>query len=147
MGETHVHDERTERSSREETRSANESVLRQQLKYVYESSPFYREDLDRAGIIPDGFADIGDFGRAPFATKEDLRERQRAAPPFGRHQACPSGAIVRIYPMSWTAGVPTFIGLTRRDLDVWMTSAVGALWARGLRPSHRIDSIVCQMPA
>jgi phenylacetate-CoA ligase len=137
---TRFYDEAAERPSWEEALKENEELLRNQVRYVYDHSLFYREKLDSAGLGPESVKTARDFERLPFTTKEQLRESQRSAPPFGRHQACPSDAICRIYSTSGTTGVPTFIGLTRHDLDLWMRTAARALWARGMRPFHRVVS-------
>jgi len=47
--------------------------IREIVSLVYERSPFYREKMTRAGIIPDDIKEFSDLARFPFTTKEELR--------------------------------------------------------------------------
>ncbi|MFZ5634429.1 MAG: phenylacetate--CoA ligase family protein [Bacillota bacterium] len=47
--------------------------LREIVNRAYDRSPFYREKMARAGIIPADIKDLDDLGRLPFTTKDELR--------------------------------------------------------------------------
>jgi phenylacetate-CoA ligase len=107
------------------------SALGEQLAYLEASSPFYAERLRgvRAEVRgPD------DLPRLPFTTKEELREGQRAEPPFGPHLCAPRERLVRMHVTSGTTGEPVAVGFTRSDHEA--NSAVGgeAFRIAGLRP-------------
>jgi phenylacetate-CoA ligase len=116
-----------ERQAFETYRESIAPALREQLR-VAASTPFYREKFDAAGIDPRDGVDPADFERLPFTEKDELRESQQRAPPFGRHRACDPADIARVYTTSGTTGQPTFIGLTDSDVETW--ASVGARAAR-----------------
>ena len=100
------------------------SALQEQLAYLEASSPFYAERL----------RGVTDLSQLPFTTKEELREGQRADPPFGPHLCAPPAQLVRMHVTSGTTGEPVAVGFTRSDHEA--NSAVGgeAFRIAGLRP-------------
>jgi len=100
------------------------SALQEQLAYLEASSPFYAERLREAT----------DLSQLPFTTKEELREGQRADPPFGPHLCASRARLVRMHVTSGTTGEPVAVGFTRSDHEA--NSAVGgeAFRIAGLRP-------------
>jgi phenylacetate-CoA ligase len=105
------------------------SALREQLEYLEASSPFYAERLRGARV-----ENAADLARVPFTTKEELREGQRAEPPFGPHLCAPRERLVRMHVTSGTTGEPVAVGFTQRDHEA--NSAVGgeAFRIAGLLP-------------
>jgi phenylacetate-CoA ligase len=111
------------------------SALSEQLAYLEASSPFYAERL--RGVrehvrVPE------DLPRLPFTTKDELREGQRADPPFGPHLCALRERLVRMHVTSGTTGEPVAVGFTRADHEA--NSAVGgeAFRIAGLRPDDVI---------
>lgn len=104
----------------------------EQVEYVYENAPFYREKFDEHGVAPGDIAGIEDISKLPFTKKDELRKSQEEDPPFGSHQA--SDEIVRIHTSSGTTGRPTYIGLTRSDFEAWKEVAQRTQYAGGVRP-------------
>jgi phenylacetate-CoA ligase len=111
------------------------SALSEQLAYLEASSPFYAERL--RGVrehvrVPE------DLPRLPFTTKDELREGQRADPPFGPHLCAPRERLVRMHVTSGTTGEPVAVGFTRADHEA--NSAVGgeAFRIAGVRPDDVI---------
>ncbi len=133
-------DEAMECLPAEAERRLHEERFARHIAYLSQHSPFYRDKLREAALGPESIRGLDDLPRIPFTTKEELRESQRQEPPFGRHRACPPEAIVRIYSTSGTTGTPTYIGLTRRDLEHWIRVAARGLWSRGVRPGARVVS-------
>jgi len=43
------------------------------VRYAYDKSPFYRDKLLQAGVLPDEIKEIEDLSRLPFTTKDELR--------------------------------------------------------------------------
>jgi phenylacetate-CoA ligase len=95
-------------------------ALQEQLEYLEASSPFYRERLRG---VRERVYEPADLVRLPFTTKEELREGQRAQPPFGPHLCAPPERLVRMHVTSGTTGEPVAVGFTRADHEA--NSALG----------------------
>jgi phenylacetate-CoA ligase len=110
-------------------------ALQEQLEYLETASPFYRERLHGArGHV----REPADLPRLPFTTKEELREGQRAQPPFGPQLCAPPERLVRVHVTSGTTGEPVAVAFTRADHEA--NSAVGgeAFRIAGVRADHVI---------
>jgi phenylacetate-CoA ligase len=102
-----------------------------QLVYLLEHSPFYRERL--GGPVP-----LDRIHELPLTTKQELRATVTPENPFGAHY---TGAdIVRIYSTSGTTGTPSFIPLTASDLENWVTGSARSYSASGVEAGQRIVS-------
>lgn len=134
----HIWNEKMEAISQEELHHLHEEKLVKQVKYVYENSPMYQEKFKAVGLEPEDIKGLDELSKIPFTEKHELREAQLSRPPVGRHRACPVSDIVRVYSSSGTTGVPTYIGLTRHDVEIHMELIARFCWAGGFRP----DSIV-----
>jgi phenylacetate-CoA ligase len=88
--------------------------LKDTVKRCEEMVPFYRMKLREREISWKDIKSLDDIEKLPFTTKDDLRENY----PFGMF-AVPTRDIVRIHASSGTTGIPTVVGYTRRDIDVW----------------------------
>ena len=119
-----------------------EKALLKQLKYVYANSVFYQEKFEKAGVALADIKTLEDLSKLPFTEKAELRESQLKEPPLGTHRACAKSQVKRVYSTSGTTGRPTFIGLTKHDLDVWRESACRAFWTGGLRPDSIVPLVV-----
>jgi phenylacetate-CoA ligase len=108
---------------------------REQLAYLLERSPFYREKL--SGFDPHGLAEISEL---PLTEKEELRATVTPENPFGAHLCASPDEIVRIYSTSGTTGTPSFIPLTAGDLENWVTGSARSYGASGVRAGQRIVS-------
>ncbi|HEX9867739.1 MAG TPA: AMP-binding protein [Candidatus Tectomicrobia bacterium] len=97
----------TETLPRAQQREYQWQLLRRQLRYAYEHSPYYRRRFDDAGANPQQFTSLTDyFERTPFLKKEDIIEEQAKAPPHGSFLAVHPDEIVRLYvspgPIVWS---------------------------------------------
>ena len=110
----------------------DDTAFREQLAYLRERSPFYREKL--AGRDDVGLADIA---RLPLTEKRELRTSDA---PLGRHLCVEPSEIVRIYSTSGTTGRPTYIPLTAQDLENWIVGSARSYAASGIEPGERIVS-------
>lgn len=88
----------------------------------YEKIPFYKKIYDEAGFNPYTVNSFDDLKKAPFVSKQDLRDNY----PYGMF-AVPQSDVMEIHMSSGTMGVATVSGYTRHDLDVW-----GECFARGI---------------
>jgi phenylacetate-CoA ligase len=125
----------------EEQRALDDALLREQVAYLLERSPFYRDKLRAAGVS--SAADAGgldDLGRLPLTEKQELRETATPENPIGAHLAVERGDIARIYSTSGTTGTPSYIPLTAPDVENWITGSARSYAASGVEPGQRIVS-------
>ena len=108
--------------------------LQKQLRYVYETLPFYRSHYDKHGFHPDQVKTLDDFAkRVPVITKPMLRDDQAAHQPFGRYLGCEADDIVRVHGSSGTSGKPTLYAFSRRDWDYIADVMAQGLYTCGVR--------------
>ncbi len=88
--------------------------LQDVVRRAYENVPYYRKNLDEAGVAPEDIQTLKDIEKIPFTTKSDLREVY----PFGMF-AVSTDEIVEIHTTSGTTGKPTVSGYTPKDLELW----------------------------
>lgn len=131
-----------ETSSPERFRDIQKRALLKQLKYVWENSAFYQKTFREAGVELGDIKKLEDLSKLPFTEKDELRESQLTAPPLGTHIACPMEKVKRIYSTSGTTGRPTFIGVTKHDIEMWREAACRAFWTGGFRPNSIIPLVV-----
>lgn len=88
----------------------------------YENVPFYKQLFDEAGFDPYAVETLEDLRKAPFTTKQDLRDNY----PY-KMFATPMSEVEEIHMSSGTMGVATVGGYTKKDLEIW-----GSCFARGI---------------
>jgi phenylacetate-CoA ligase len=113
----------------------SDAAYREQIAYLLERSPFYREKL--AGHHVGGLEDIA---RLPLTDKRELRATVTPENPFGAHLCAAPEEIVRIYSTSGTTGTPSYIPLTAGDLDNWITGSARSYAASGIQAGQRVVS-------
>ncbi|MDX3382029.1 phenylacetate--CoA ligase [Streptomyces niveiscabiei] len=118
-----------ERMGAEELRDTQLRRLRWSLRHAYENVPFYRDAFDKAGLRPEDCASLDDLARFPFTTKADLRANY----PYGMF-AVDRREVRRLHASSGTTGVPTVVGYTQADLDLWADLVARSIRAAGGRP-------------
>ena len=123
-------------------REIQEKALLKQLKYVWKNSAFYQKKFGEAGLELKDIKGLDDLSKLPFTEKMELRDSQVQAPPLGTHMACSMSRVKRIYSTSGTTGRPTFIGVTKRDLQAWKEACCRALWTGGFRPDNIVPLTV-----
>src|SRR5690349_8338475 len=111
----------------------DDEAFRRQLAYVLERSPFYRDRLAEVR----GLEQIAEL---PLTTKDELRATVTPENPFGAHLCVGPDRIARIYSTSGTTGTPSYIPLTKGDLDNWITGSARSYAASGVEPGQRIVS-------
>jgi phenylacetate-CoA ligase len=110
-------------------------AYREQIAYLLERSPFYREKL--AGHDAGDLADIAEL---PLTDKSEIRATVTPERPIGAHLCAEPHEIVRIYSTSGTTGTPSYIPLTAGDLENWVTGSARSYAASGVRAGQRIVS-------
>lgn len=96
--------------------------LRETLVNCYENIDFYKKSFDEAGFDPHTVESFEDLQRAPFTTKQDMRD----AYPY-KLFAVPREDVKEIHMSSGTTGVATVSGYTDADIRFW-----GDCFARGI---------------
>lgn len=129
--------------SREELRKIQFAKLKNQLRYEYENSIFFKKQFDNAGMKPEDVQTWEDFELVPMMTKDDQRRCQeesieRFGHPFGMLVCAPLDRVVRISATSGTTGMPTFYTLTKHDVSVVRELSARKFWRMGLRPGDRV---------
>ena len=109
--------------------------LVQQVRRVYRQVPFYREQMQKSGLLPEEIRSMDDLGKLPFITKQDMRDNY----PYGLF-AVPLAEIVRLHASSGTTGKSTVVGYTRRDINNWAEMMARSLVAAGLSQQDLIHN-------
>jgi phenylacetate-CoA ligase len=112
---------------------------KKQVQYLFANSPFYKKKLAAAGFeSPAAVGELDAIAKLPFTEKDEIRETQATSPPFGEHLACQPDELLRVFSTSGTTGVPCFLGLTERDIDIYATNVARGYSAAGFRKGQRI---------
>jgi phenylacetate-CoA ligase len=112
--------------------------LKNQIRYVYDHSAFYRKKWSAVGFEPGDLKDFSDFEKLPFTTKQELREDQKEHPPFGSNLCIRQDAIYHIHGTSGTTGKPTVFALSKEDWERMAEAHARIMWGFGLRPSDKV---------
>ena len=115
--------------------------LRNQIRYAWERSPFYRRRWQEAGVSPDTLKSVDDLSRFPVIQKSEMRVAQETKPPFGDLLCIEAEEIARIHGTSGTTGRPVVFGIGRDDWDRIANAHSRIMWAAGIRPQDRI--VIC----
>ena len=127
-----------ETMSADATRALQTTKLAAQLRYLQQRSALYQEKFRTAGFKAEGFRAIEDLRDFPFTTKQELRDGQEQAPPFGTHQAAAAEEILRVTSTAGTTGKAVFQAYTRNDIMRRNESVSRVLWSFGVRPGDRV---------
>ena len=134
-----MYDQDIETRPVEEQFSLDRESYRKQIRYLFDRSTFYQRKLNEAGFQnPAEVGELDNIASLPFTEKDEIRATQAASPPFGDHLACPPEELLRVYNTSGTTGVPSRLGLTRNDLDVYATNVARGYTAAGFATGQRI---------
>jgi phenylacetate-CoA ligase len=119
----------------------DDASYRDQVSYLFERSVFYREKLGAAGISSaEEAGGLGDIARLPLTEKNEVKATATAENPIGAHLCVERGEIARIYSTSGTTGTPSYIPLTKGDLDNWVMGSARSYSASGVKRGERIVS-------
>jgi len=111
------------------------SLLKKQVRIMYDSSKFFHDRLRSAGMSPDDVTDLKSFHKIPFMLKTDFRDNY----PDGLFVK-PYEELVRMHVSSGTTGKPTVVGYTRKDLDTWAESLARGMVSFGMSNKDLIQN-------
>lgn len=115
-------------------------LIQEELNYVYENLPFYRELYDSRGFHPSQVQTLDDFtSKVPLLTKDMLRIEQEQHPPFGRYLGFDQEEGLHIHGSSGTTGRPTFYLFSGADLDYIREVMAQAFYTAGVRPDDIVQ--------
>ncbi|MCT1446847.1 MULTISPECIES: phenylacetate--CoA ligase PaaK [Micrococcales] len=119
----------------DELRADQLANLKTTVAAVYEKVPHYRKAFDDLGITPADITSPDDIAKLPFTNKQDLRDNY----PFGLF-AVPREDVARIHASSGTTGLPTVVGYTQNDLDVWSRLIKRSILGAGGKPGQMLHN-------
>ncbi|MHB8669037.1 MAG: phenylacetate--CoA ligase family protein [Acidimicrobiales bacterium] len=121
---------------RAQRRQLQDERLRAMIRNVFERPvPLFARKLAEAGIeSPDDVKGIDDLDSIPPTIKQDLRDSEAAAPPFGEYRFTDPRYAVRLGTSTGTTGTPTITLWTRHDIWLEYESAARNWWRMGYRP-------------
>lgn len=97
--------------------------------------PLFRRKLEDAGVDdPRAIGGVDDLARVPLTVKQDLRDSETAAPPWGEYRFTDPRECVRLGTSTGTTGTPTITVWTRHDLWIEYEAAARTWWRMGHRP-------------
>lgn len=120
----------------EERRRLQDERLRAMVRVVFERPvPLFKRKLESAGITgPGDVKGVDDLEHVPLTVKQDLRDSEAAAPPFGDYRFTDARDCVRLGTSTGTTGTPTITLWTRHDIWLEYESAARTWWRIGHRP-------------
>ena len=68
---------------KDEIKKLQLSRLKEQVNYLWENSPFYRDKWEKSNFYPDKISTIEDIKHIPILTKDEIRNSQEQDPPYG----------------------------------------------------------------
>ena len=101
--------------------------LKNTVRKVYDTVPFYRRKFKELDVKPDDIKTLDDIRKLPFTTKEDLRKNM----PFGMLSVSVEDCV-ELHASSGTTGIPVTACYTRNDLEVWSEVMARCLSMAGL---------------
>jgi phenylacetate-CoA ligase len=125
---------------REELRALQERLLRRQVQRCAVSSALYRSKLESVGAEPGDVRTLDDLARLPVVTKEELRDDQLRAPPFGTFAVADPSAFRELHPSTGTTGAPVNTIWSARDVETITTVTMRTLWQFGVRSGDVIQN-------
>ncbi|MBE7039763.1 MAG: phenylacetate--CoA ligase [Ruminococcaceae bacterium] len=129
-----IWNEKYECMSRDEMTALQTERLVAQVKYIYENVPYYRELMEKKGVLPGDIKHIEDLKYLPFLTKQDLRDTY----PYGLF-AADTKDIIELHASSGTTGKQVVTGYTRKDIDIWAEAMARTLTSAGADKSSFVQ--------
>ncbi len=136
--EDRYYDPEIETATRDEITRLQEEKLKAIVQYAWDHSLFYKKKFEEANFTPDKIRSVEDISLLPFITKEDLREDQKAFPPWGRMLTLPLEECQRVHQTSGTTGQPLRVVDTAEDWSKFCHMTARMLYAYGVRKTDMV---------
>jgi phenylacetate-CoA ligase len=99
--------------------------------------PLFERKLRQGGIErAEDIASLDDVNSIPTTVKQELRDSEADAPPFGDYRFTDPRECVRLGTSTGTTGTPTIALFTRKDIWLEYESAARVWWRNGWRPGQ-----------
>lgn len=108
--------------------------LKRLVNHLYNSSPEYRNKMEKIGVKPADLVDLEDIARFPFTEKQELRDFYP-----DKLMVAPDKEIVRLHASSGTTGKKTVTFYTKQDLDTWAEMMARCLILAGVTNRDRVQ--------
>ena len=131
------YDPEIECMSREDLEALQLSYLKEQIRYAYENTVYYKRSFDEAGVTPDDLHTLADLAKFPTIDKHTERDTQHVGTFFGELCAVSEDDVVFMATSSGSTGVPTVSPFTQDDFDLWQDTEARLFWQTGMRPNSR----------
>ncbi|PRD48909.1 phenylacetate--CoA ligase family protein [Sphingobacterium haloxyli] len=122
-----------ERQSPEEIKAYQEELLRRQLLYIQEHSPYYRRLFERHAIEVAEIQTLGDLVHIPTTSKDDIQACNEDFSCVGREE------IIDYCSTSGTLGKPVTFGLTEKDLERLAYNEMRSFQTIGVKPGDVVQ--------
>ncbi|MDR0508888.1 MAG: phenylacetate--CoA ligase [Candidatus Methanoplasma sp.] len=111
------------------------SLLKKNVRTMYDSSKFIHDRMKSVGISPADVTDLKTFRKIPFTVKTDFRDNYP-----DKLFVRPYEDLERLHVSSGTTGKPTVVGYTRKDLDDWAESLARGMVSFGMSKRDLIQN-------
>ncbi|MDD3379161.1 MAG: phenylacetate--CoA ligase [Candidatus Methanomethylophilaceae archaeon] len=112
------------------------SLLKKQVRTMYDSSKFIHDRMKAAGLTPDDITSFETFRKMPFMKKSDLRDNYPDKLFVKSYDD-----LVRIHVSSGTTGRPTVVGYTQKDIDDWSESLARGMVSFGMTKHDMLQNM------
>jgi phenylacetate-CoA ligase len=103
------------------------SLLRKQLRTMYDSSKFVHDNMKASGILPEDVTNLDTFRKIPLMERKDFTNN------YPDHLFVkPYDELVRLHVSSGTTGKPKIVGYTKKDHDDWADSLARGMISFGM---------------
>jgi phenylacetate-CoA ligase len=113
-------------ASSEDLKKLQLSLLKQQIRRVYETSSFYREKFEKAGIKPSDIQTLKDIRKIPFSRREEFEQN------FYNVLTVPRSEIATIRLTSGITGSPLRIAHSKKDIGQIVDASARRLTYHGI---------------
>ncbi|MFA6952664.1 MAG: phenylacetate--CoA ligase, partial [Candidatus Methanomethylophilaceae archaeon] len=112
---------------REDLQKLQLSLLKKEVRTMYDSSKFFHDKMKEAGLTPEDIDSFEAFRKVPMMKKTDLRDNYP-----DKLFVKPYEDLVRVHVSSGTTGRPTVVSYTQKDLDDWSECLARGMVAFGM---------------
>lgn len=127
--------EELETKPKEELQEMQLSLLRKELRIMYDSSEFIRDRMKAVDLLPEDIDSFEAFRKMPFMHKSDLRDNYPDKLFVRSYQD-----LARVHVSSGTTGNPTIVGYTQKDLDDWAESLNRGMTSFGMNKDDMLQN-------
>lgn len=136
--------EAAETMPRDEVKELQWKKLKKQMRYIYDSSPYFKTRFNDIGIQPDDVKDMETFRGLPIFMNKLMdretqeRTREKEGHPFGEYLCVSPKDVCAIHSTSGTTGQPVFEAFSKHDIQVQNEVLARTYWRAGLRPGDYV---------